>query len=254
MIYCEKHPWFFSSFIRITAMCAGMDPEGRILPFVSLANAQLHTVTLPAHVLQVSGNSLTKNASEGDGDRQAEHEADDNDLVKMLQYITDEIDGLLRLLQRADVSPESQLLRGAMAKIISRIAGIQATMAPQLCIQPAQPVSCDNDEALLKHLSAVILHNLGDAQLDIGRLSDLMNMSRRNLFRRIKLTTGLSPGELINELRLRTAKELLLNSDLKMYEIAERVGFGSRIVFTRNFTRLYGLSPTEFIKNHRLKP
>jgi transcriptional regulator GlxA family with amidase domain len=76
-------------------------------------------------------------------------------------------------------------------------------------------------------------------------------MSRRNLFRRIKSSTGLSPRELINEIRLRTAKDLLLDSDMKMYEIADEVGFKSRIVFTRNFTRFYSMSPTGFLKKHK---
>jgi len=106
---------------------------------------------------------------------------------------------------------------------------------------------------LLRQLKAVILQNLTDAELDVDRLSDLLNMSRRNLFRRIKSTTGLSPGELINEIRLRTAREMLQCSDLKMYEIADRVGFRSRIVFTRNFARLFGVSPTEFLKEHNRK-
>jgi AraC-like DNA-binding protein len=35
-----------------------------------------------------------------------------------------------------------------------------------------------------------------------------------------------------------------------MYEIADEIGFKSRIVFTRNFTREFGMSPTEYSKKY----
>lgn len=102
------------------------------------------------------------------------------------------------------------------------------------------------DELFLNRLRQCIMSNIAEPDFDVNRLSDVMNMSRRNLFRKIRQASGLSPVEMINQLRLKRAAELLLQSDCKMYEIAEAVGFRSRIVFTRNFTRQFGLSPTEY--------
>lgn len=248
MIYCRKPSWLSRSFIRIAGMVDGNASNGIIPAFFISQGA---VIPASMHSLHASGNIFNADAIDNAADPKDEKEGIDDDPVKILQYVMDEIESLVKLLRGADYSYESQLLQSAMTKIIGRITEVQAAMAPIVNMQPVQPVNCEHEEGLLNHLRAVILRHLGDTQLDIGRLSDLMNMSRRNLFRRIKLSTGLSPGELINEIRLRTARELLLNSDLKMYEIAEKVGFGSRIVFTRNFTRLYGLSPTEFIKKHR---
>lgn len=198
----------------------------------------------------------------------------DNDAAKTLQYVSEEIESVMRVLETVEFSTEPQILQGAIAKIIRGIGGIQtaimirskptdraekpennnptnfAALANIINSSEDRSVS-GNNENFLRNLKIIIIQNLTNTELDVDQLSSLMNMSRRNLFRRIKLSTGLSPAELINEIRLRTARALLLDADLKMYEIAERVGFKSRIVFTRNFTRRYGISPTEFLRNHK---
>ncbi len=198
----------------------------------------------------------------------------DNDAAKTLQYVSEEIESVMRVLETVEFSTEPQILQGAIAKIIRGIGGIQTAITIRsspidLIKRPGnndqtafvvfaginhpsaeRPIS-ESNECFLRSLKITIMQNLTNTELDVDQLSSLMNMSRRNLFRRIKLSTGLSPAELINEIRLRTARALLLDADLKMYEIAERVGFKSRIVFTRNFTRRYGISPTEFLRNYK---
>jgi AraC-like DNA-binding protein len=102
----------------------------------------------------------------------------------------------------------------------------------------------------LKKLQETVAAHLSYPGLDVDQLCDIMNMSRRNLYRKIKLASGLTPLELINDLRLKRAAELLKSGDKRMYEIADEIGFKSRIVFTRNFTREFGMSPTEYSKKY----
>jgi AraC-like DNA-binding protein len=102
----------------------------------------------------------------------------------------------------------------------------------------------------LKKLQETVVAHLSYPSLDVDQLCDIMNMSRRNLYRKIKLASGLTPLELINDLRLKKAAELLESGDKRMYEIADEIGFKSRIVFTRNFTREFGMSPTEYSKKY----
>ena len=102
----------------------------------------------------------------------------------------------------------------------------------------------------LKKLQEAVVAHLSYPGLDVDQLCDIMNMSRRNLYRKIKLASGLTPLELINDLRLKRAAELLESGDKRMYEIADEIGFKSRIVFTRNFTREFGMSPTEYSKKY----
>jgi transcriptional regulator GlxA family with amidase domain len=184
------------------------------------------------------------------------------DLDATLRYIDKEVEKIRRILTCFELDAEPVMFQVAVRRIIDQIAAIRAAITLQSAhVEMAETetigdninykglqTGAQSDLVFLRNLKRVVSSNITDAGLDVDRLSNLMNMSRRNLFRRIKSAAGVSPAEFINEIRLIIARGLLLYSDLKMYEIAERVGFKSRIVFTRNFSKLYGLSPTEFLK------
>lgn len=104
------------------------------------------------------------------------------------------------------------------------------------------------DDVFLNKLNDVILENLDNVDLDVDFLAAALFMSRRNLYRKIKAVSGVSPLEMITIIRLKKAAELLLGTDLKIYEIAMQTGFKSPDTFTRNFIKQFGKSPTEFAK------
>jgi len=67
------------------------------------------------------------------------------------------------------------------------------------------------------------------------------------LYRKIKAISNLTPHELINVARLKKAAELLMENSYKIYEISEMVGYSSQTHFGRNFTKQFGMSPTEYV-------
>lgn len=102
------------------------------------------------------------------------------------------------------------------------------------------------DEIFLNKLNETIQNNLDDQTLDVDRLTRFMNMSRTNLFRKIKSLTNLTPNELINLTRLKKAAELLTIEDCKIYEVAAMVGYSSQTHFGRNFYKQFGMTPKEY--------
>ena len=72
-----------------------------------------------------------------------------------------------------------------------------------------------------------------------------MNTSVRTLSRRLS-TDGLTYGALIDELRFKSAKELLQNPGVRIVDVAQSVGFNDQGDFTRMFRRIGGLTPREF--------
>lgn len=107
------------------------------------------------------------------------------------------------------------------------------------------------DEAFLKKLDDEIIKNITDQNLSVESLSEIMNMSRSTLYRKIKDISNLSPNELINVVRLKKAAELLLSEDYKMYEIAEMVGYKSQTSFGRNFQKHFKMSPSDYISTKK---
>ncbi|RCH53860.1 hybrid sensor histidine kinase/response regulator [Mucilaginibacter hurinus] len=109
------------------------------------------------------------------------------------------------------------------------------------------------DEQFLEALNKFIRDNLVNTNLDVELLAGQMNMSRSTLYRKISAITNMSPHELINVTRLKRAAELLAETDYKLYRISSMVGYSSLDHFRRNFTRQFGMSPSEYLNTMTVK-
>ena len=107
----------------------------------------------------------------------------------------------------------------------------------------------ETDETFIKKLDEVIFQNISNADLSVETLSEIMNMSRSTLYRKINEMSDLSPNELIKIARLKKAAELLQKGDYKIYEVAEMVGYNSQTSFGRNFQKQFNMTPTEYINS-----
>lgn len=79
-------------------------------------------------------------------------------------------------------------------------------------------------------------------------LSQELGLSKAQVYRKIKSLTGMSPNELIREMRLRRALNALKKNDKNVAEIAYEFGFNSPTYFTRVFRKRYDVLPTAFAK------
>ena len=94
------------------------------------------------------------------------------------------------------------------------------------------------------------LYQLMDAQLTdpnfgVETMMNQLNLSRTNLFRKVKTLTGLSANDLLRQYRLKQATYYLRNG-LTVSETTYRVGFESPAYFAKCFRKVYGLSPRDF--------
>ena len=109
------------------------------------------------------------------------------------------------------------------------------------------------DEVFLEKLNNAILANIGEADLDVNKLAEVMNMSKPTLYRKIKAISNLSPNDLINIARLKKAAELLASDEYKIYEIATMVGFNSQTYFGHSFFKQFNITPKEYAQTKRLE-
>ena len=76
-------------------------------------------------------------------------------------------------------------------------------------------------------------------------------MSHSNLFRRVKAISGLSISEFIRYIRLRKAAELMIQTDIQVKEVGYSVGIHDARYFREQFSKVFGLNPSEYIKKYR---
>lgn len=88
--------------------------------------------------------------------------------------------------------------------------------------------------------------NVGNPDFNVKGLAGLLNMSQATLYRKLKQYTDLSAVELIRNVRMTQAALLLMETDLSVTEVAERVGFNDLPTFRKHFTGMFGVSPSKY--------
>ncbi len=104
------------------------------------------------------------------------------------------------------------------------------------------------EEQFLRQVLEVIEENLDDDMFGVEQLASFVNMSRSNLFRKLDALTGKSPTQIIRELRLARARQLLEQGAGNITEVALMTGFNTPAYFVKCFVDQYGITPGELRK------
>ncbi len=110
----------------------------------------------------------------------------------------------------------------------------------------------DNESVAVSHFitrfKEVIESRLDDSDVGVEDLAADMNLSRVQLYRKVKSISGSSPVELLRTARLNRAYQLLLTTDKSVSEVAYAVGFTAPSYFTKCFKEEYGMVPGDVRK------
>ncbi len=80
-----------------------------------------------------------------------------------------------------------------------------------------------------------------------------MGMSHTNFYRKVKSLTGHSGKELLQNVRLKRAVQLLSQNNLRISEIAYMTGFTNPKYFSKCFKEKYGVRPSDYYENQSIK-
>ena len=100
----------------------------------------------------------------------------------------------------------------------------------------------------ITHFKEVVETRLDDSELSVEDLAADMNLSRVQLYRKVKSITGYTPIELLRTARLNRAYQMLMTTDHSVSEIAYQVGFTAPSYFTKCFKEAYGMLPGDVRK------
>jgi signal transduction histidine kinase/AraC-like DNA-binding protein len=105
------------------------------------------------------------------------------------------------------------------------------------------------EQRFVNKLNVLIKDNLGNPDFSVEKLAEHLNISRVQLYRKVKALMGISISDYINNIRLEKAKSMLESTSLTIAEIAYTIGFSSPNYFSTAFKNMYGTPPGSFRKS-----
>ncbi|WP_165628244.1 response regulator transcription factor [Streptococcus equi] len=142
-------------------------------------------------------------------------------------------DYLLKPFSKSDVE---EMLK----KLKQKLEKLKKTEALQKLVDKPQQEGSE--------IKLAIQERLADSSLTLKSLSSQLGFSPNYLSVLIKKDLGLPFQDYLIQERLKKAKFLLLTTDLKVYEIAEQVGFEDINYFSQRFKQLVGMTPRQYKK------
>ena len=96
-----------------------------------------------------------------------------------------------------------------------------------------------------------MIHEFYSSGITLGEIANRLNLSQEYLGTQFHKEVGEPFSVYIRNYRLSKAKELLIGTQFKQYEIAEKVGYTDAKYFARVFKECVGMSPAEYRKSHK---
>lgn len=166
--------------------------------------------------------------------------------------------GVLEYLVKLDLTPQN--LEHALHRAENRIQRERALRAPGSAslslLSEKAPIAFCRSQSQDYHTQQVvrvqeyICQNL-DKRLSLNEVASVFNFSPNYLSQLFAQWGESGFVEFVTATRVNAAKDLMATTDLKIYEISERVGFESAFYFSRVFKKVEGIAPKAYMQRLR---
>ncbi len=106
------------------------------------------------------------------------------------------------------------------------------------------------NEIFIEKVKSVILKNIAKSELNSALIADAMNLSQRQLNRKVSSVLGIDTASYIRQMRILKAQELLIETEDPVGDIGYNCGFESSSYFSKIFRQHTGITPSEYRKKH----
>jgi AraC-like DNA-binding protein len=143
------------------------------------------------------------------------------------------------------------VLQAKVAALLRNRHQLREYYQRQILLEPTELVIPDADRTFLEQAMRTVEAHLTDSELSVMMLADTLCMSQSAVYRRIKSITGQTTVEFIRDVRMKRAAQLLAQPQMRVSEVAFEVGVENVKYFRKTFQKIYGMSPSEYARQHR---
>ena len=105
------------------------------------------------------------------------------------------------------------------------------------------------DEEFLANVTSVIEDHIDDFELNVTSLCEHLDINNKQLYRKVKQLTGVSPVEYIKIIRMKKAAMLLKQNKFTVSEIVYMVGFSNASYFSKCFQNEFGQTTKSYVES-----
>ncbi|MDR1717724.1 MAG: helix-turn-helix domain-containing protein [Prevotella sp.] len=145
------------------------------------------------------------------------------------------------------------LLLLSIQNIFKRQQNLREYYAKNYYVDSAELSANEQDNIFLKRLIETIEVNLNQPNIDVNYIASELSMSRSKLYSKVKTLTDKSIVEFILNYRLRKAARLIIEQDMSILQVMDKVGIKSQSYFSKAFKIEFGETPAAFAAKHKRK-
>lgn len=174
--------------------------------------------------------------------------------ISLMQVIST-LDGALNKLQRNHLI-EKTLYTGALIYGLANLENLQDiyTSIADILFQIKEAVLTvrgGRQQDIIGKIKEMVQKNYGNHDFSVNTAANELRMSAAYIGRLFKRMTGTTFVEYVLEVRMETARQLLINTNLPIEKIVSQVGFSDTPYFYKVFKKENGCTPSVYRTNHK---
>ncbi|MCG2613214.1 response regulator [Terrimonas sp. NA20] len=146
---------------------------------------------------------------------------------------------------------DAQLLLARVNSILKNRNALQRYFFDKITLQDSAVKVPAEYRDFLKQCIHLVEDNIETENFTIQQFARAMGMSRSALYNKVKHISGQSLNAFVRSIRLRRAAVLMIRERMNVNQAAFQVGIGDVRYFREQFVKLFGMTPSEYIKKYR---
>lgn len=144
---------------------------------------------------------------------------------------------------------DAKILLLKIEQLLNSRRKIEKQMRIEILAEPKVAEIVSPDERFLSEIIQIIESKISDPDLNVNALSFISGISSKQIYRKLKQLTGMSPVEYIRFIRMKKAFMLLTQHKFTIAEVMYMVGFSNHSYFSKCFQNEFGKTPKQFLED-----
>ena len=142
---------------------------------------------------------------------------------------------------------EPDILLSRVEQLLHSWETHEAKARMEVLSTPKEIEAVSYDEKFLANVIHLIEEHISDSELNVNALCEWTDINNKQMYRKIKQLTGITPVEYIKSIRMKKAAMLLKQQKFTVAEVMYMVGFSNHSYFSKCFQAEFGVTPKQYV-------